>query len=292
VGSTSRGRGFVLAAAVLWSVSGAITKSIALDGLTIAFYRGLFAGLVLLPFIPRARWVFRPVMIPLGLVFGAMTGFFLAAMKATTAANVIYLQYTATFWIVPLSLLFLGERPDRRSLLGIALAMVGIGVIVGYGHSGARSESTGIMLGLASGFAYAVVVIGMRWLRGLDPVWLSTVNNLSGAFALGAWMTLTQGPPTTPSPPQVLALLAFGLVQMAIPYALFARGLREIPASEAGLIGLVEPILNPIWVVIVAHEWPSRPTLIGGLFLLSGLALRYLYLPTRSSESNVIEENS
>ena len=62
---------------------------------------------------------------------------------------------------------------------------------------------------------------------------------------------------------------------MAIPYALFARGLREIGAPEAGLIGLVEPILNPIWVVLFVHERPAGPTVIGGLFLLAGLAYRY-----------------
>ena len=44
---------------------------------------------------------------------------------------------------------------------------------------------------------------------------------------------------------------------MAIPYTLFARGLREIGAPEAGLIGLVEPILNPIWVVLFVHERPA-----------------------------------
>lgn len=74
VRSSGRGRGYILAAGVFWSLSGVITKSLPLDPLTIAFYRGLFAGLALLPFVPPGRWVFRPVMIPLGLVFGAMTG--------------------------------------------------------------------------------------------------------------------------------------------------------------------------------------------------------------------------
>jgi drug/metabolite transporter, DME family len=279
--STARGRRYVLAAAVLWSLSGAITKSLDLDGLTIAFYRGLFAGLVLLPVVPRSRWVFRPVMIPLGLVFGAMTGLFLASMKATTAANTIYLQYSATFWVVPLSLLFLGERPDRRSFVSILLAMIGIAVIVCFGHSGRSDEWKGIVLGLASGVAYAVVVIGMRGLRGLDPIWLSAINNLAGAAALGMWMTATSGPPVIPSPPQTLTLMIFGAVQMAIPYALFARGLREVSAPEAGLITLIEPILNPVWVVLVSHERPSLPTLLGGSLLLAGLALRYLYLPSQ-----------
>ena len=61
---------------------------------------------------------------------------------------------------------------------------------------------------------------------------------------------------------------------MAIPYALFARGLREIGAPEAGLIALLEPVLNPIWVALFQHEVPTRPTMIGGLFLLAGLVYR------------------
>jgi drug/metabolite transporter, DME family len=273
---TARGRWYVLAAAALWSLSGAFTKSIALDGLTIAFYRGLFAGLILIPFVPPEKWVFRPVMIPLGLVFGAMTGLFLASMKATTAANTIALQYTSTFWIVPLSYLFLGERPDRRALAGIALALVGIGVIVQFGHSGRPDEWQGILLGLASGVAYAVVVIGMRGLRGLDPVWLSAVNNLAGAAALFAWMGLTSGLPVKLTLSQAVALAVFGIVQMAIPYTLFARGLRAIRAPEAGLITLVEPILNPVWAFLVAGETPSRPTVAGGALLLAAVGVRYV----------------
>ena len=59
----------------------------------------------------------------------------------------------------------------------------------------------------------------------------------------------------------MFTLLAFGVVQMALPYMLFARGLREIGTAEAGLIGLIEPILNPIWVVLAVGEWPAVPTL-------------------------------
>ena len=266
----------MLAAAVLWSLSGAFGKLLQLDPLSIAFYRGLFAGLALLPFVPRDRWVFRPIMIPLGLIFGAMTGLFLASMKLTTAANTIYLQYTATFWVVPLAYVFLHERPDRRALLGVALALVGIGWIVKYGHAGSPDEWKGVVLGLASGVAYACVIIGLRGLRGLDPIWLSAVNNLGGALTLFLWMTLTTGPPTIPSLFQALVLLAFGVIQMAIPYTLFARGLREVDAAEAALITLIEPILNPIWVLLVAHERPSGATLAGGGFLLVGVGVNYV----------------
>ncbi len=274
--STARGRGFVFAAAVLWSLSGAITKTLALDPLTIAFYRGLFAGLALLPFVPRSNWVFRPIMIPMSLIFGAMTGLFLASQKLTTAANTIYLQYTATFWVVPLAYVFLHERPERRALVGMALAMVGIGLIVIYGHSGSADEWKGMAFGISSGLAYACIITGLRGLRGLDPLWLSAVNNLGGALALFLWMTLTTGAPIRPSAIQTAGLIAFGVIQMAIPYALFARGLREVDVAEAALITLIEPILNPVWALLVASERPSGATLAGGAFLLVGVAINYV----------------
>jgi drug/metabolite transporter, DME family len=280
--SPARGRRYVLAAAVLWSMGGVFAKSLDLDGLTIAFYRGLFAGLVLVPLVPRARWVFRPAMLPLGLCFGAMTGFYIGAIKATTAANAIYLQCTATFWTIPLSIWLLGERPDRRAALGIGLATVGIAAIVLYGYDGRPNEEIGIALGLASGLAYAVVAIGLRGFRDLDPIWLSAINNLLGAVALGTWILLTRGPIAVPTTVQVVSLLAFGTFQMAIPYCWFARGLREINAPEAGPLALLEPVLNPIWVVLVTGERPAPATLVGGLFLVAGVAFRYTPVRRRS----------
>ena len=279
---------FILAAGVLWSLSGVVTKSLPLDPLSIAFYRGVFAGLALLPLVPPRRWIIRPAMIPLGLVFGAMTACYLGAVKTTTAANAIYLQCTATFWVVPLGLVFLGERPDRRAQVGIALAMLGIAVIVGWGYDGRPDEWQGIALGLASGLGFAVVSTSLRGLRGLDPIWLSGVFNLSGGLALGLGIALSGRAIGLPTPPQVLTLLAFGVVQMALPYVLFARGLREIGTAEAGLIGLIEPILNPIWVVLAVGEWPAVPTLIGGFFLLGGVA--YRYWPARSRVRRALSE--
>lgn len=272
----TRGRAFIVAAAVLWSLSGVLTKSLALDPPAIAFYRSLFAGLALVPFVPRERRVVLPGMLLLGLTFGAMTGLYIAAIKATTAANAIILQYTATFWMIPASALLLHERPDRRSMIGVALACLGIGLIVAYGGGGRPGESRGIALGLASGLMYALVAVGMRKFRMIDPTWLSAFNNLGAALTLGAWIGATTGPITVPTAGQAAFLLAFGVIQMAIPYALFARGLQVVRAPEAGLLGLIEPILNPIWVAIAVGERPTPATVVGGLFLLSGVAVRYV----------------
>jgi drug/metabolite transporter, DME family len=275
-GSVTQGRLFILAASVLWSLGGGFAKEIGLGGAPLAFWRSLFAGLALIPFVPTRLWVFKPGMIPLGLAFAATMGFYLGAVKATTAANAIFLQCSSTFWTIPLAALFLREKPDRRSIAGIALAMVGVVLIVLRGRDGRAGEGLGIVLGLASGLGYAAVVVGLRGLRGLDPTWLAAFNNLAAAGLLGVGIVATLGRIPTPDPRDWLMLVAFGVVQLAIPYILFARGLRVVQAPEAALITLLEPVLNPIWVLLRHGERPADATLIGGFFLLAGVASRYL----------------
>jgi DME family drug/metabolite transporter len=265
----------IVLAAVFWSISGVAAKSIDLPPEAIAFYRSLFAGLALFPFVPRSRMVFRPMMFPMFVIFGAMCGTFLAAVKLTTAANAILLQCTASFWVIPIAWFAMRERPDRQAVWGILVAMAGIVTIVGFGEDRRPGESVGIYLGLASGLAYACVVVGLRFLRGMDPTWLSAVNNFGGAVVLGIWITLFGGGIPIPDAWTLLALAGFGIVQMAIPYALFARGLQRVGAAEAGLLGLLEPILNPTWVFLLVGEAPDDATKIGGAILLAGLALRF-----------------
>ncbi|WZO98960.1 DMT family transporter [Isosphaeraceae bacterium EP7] len=274
-----RGRLYILGAATLWSAGGFITKRLEMDPLSIAFYRSLFAGLALLPLVPRSKLVFRPSLLPLGLAFGAMTGLYLTSVKLTSAANAIFLQCTATLWTVPIGLILLRERPSRREMAGIAMAMVGIITIVAWGRAEGNirpRDGEGILLGLTSGIAYAAVVVGLRALRDLDPLWTSAAGNLVAAATLGAWLLLTAGAITVPTPGQVPVLVAFGAIQLAIPYVLFARGLRTIHAPEAALLGLLEPVLSPIWVILFVGEYPELATVVGGVFLLAGVAVRYL----------------
>jgi len=273
---SNRGRLFILAASVFWSLGGVLAKEIQLGGEALGFWRSLFAALALIPLVPASHRVFRPAMVPLGLAFAATMGTYLVAIKATTAANAIFLQCSASFWTIPLAAVLLHEKPDRRSVLGIALAMVGVVLIVIRGRDGRSGEGIGIALGLISGVGYAAIVVGLRKLREVDPTWLASINNAATAGFLGLWVVATTGTIATPELHEWPTLIGFGVVQLAIPYVLFARGLRHVQAAEAGLITLLEPVLNPVWVYLRHGERPADATLVGGLFLLGGVALRYL----------------
>jgi drug/metabolite transporter (DMT)-like permease len=156
-------------------------------------------------------------------------------------------------------------------------------LIVVRGRDGRPGEGWGILLGLASGVGYAAIVVGLRGLRDLDPIWLAAFNNMAAALLIGLGIVATSGTIPTPEAREWPILIAFGVVQLAIPYALFARGVRDVQAAEAALITLLEPVLNPIWVLLRHGERPADATIVGGLFLLAGVAVRYL--PSRGEPS-------
>src|SRR5262249_13401192 len=82
-----------------------------------------------------------------------------------------------------------------------------------------------------------------------------------------------------PSGAQLPVLAGFGFFQMAVPYVCFAGGLKSVGPQEATLIGLLEPLLLPVWVYLALSEAPAPWTIVGGGLILAGLVLRYALPP-------------
>lgn len=276
----AQGRLCIVAGALLWSTSGGFIKLLTkdtfanlntppIDPLQIAFYRALFAGLVLVPLLRRRDLTYRPMMLPMAGCFAVMNILFVSALALGTAASAIVLQYTAPMWMFLACLLFLGEKADYRSLVALGIGLVGIGVIVMGGWQEGHLDI--VALGLGSGFAYAGVMICLRVLRDSSPRWLTVVNHLVSALVLVPVVILME----LPSWPQLTLIFCFGAVQMALPYWLVARGLHAVSPQEAGTITLLEPLLNPWWAYLVSGEEPPGYTLLGGAFVLGALAWRY-----------------
>ncbi len=276
----TRGRLCIALAALLWSTSGAFTKTLTLptalglhtptiEPLQIAFYRALFAGLVLLPTLRRNDLSFRPLMLGMAGCFAIMNATFVSALALGTAANAILLQYTGPMWMYLASVWWLGEPPDRRSFAALLIGVLGIGIIVWGGREEAQLNV--IAIALASGLAYAGVIVCLRVLRDASPRWLTVLNQLASAVVL---VPLIWHLPV-PTVGQLGLLFVYGAAQMTIPYWLMARSLKVISPQEAGIISLLEPILNPLWAYLISGEQPSVYTLGGGVFILGALVWRY-----------------
>src|SRR5713101_5800856 len=73
-----------------------------------------------------------------------------------------------------------------------------------------------------------------------------------------------------------LVLLYLGVMQLGVSYWLFARGVRQVPAAEASLISMLEPVCNPLWVLLGTGERPGPWSIAGGAVVLGAVALRTL----------------
>jgi drug/metabolite transporter, DME family len=107
------------------------------------------------------------------------------------------------------------------------------------------------------------------------------VGNNAPAILLGNLLAAAASLPGSVGGPPVtgrdLAIVLFlGVFQLGLSYALFSRGLRHTPATEASLLALLEPVLNPVWAFFLAGERPGPWALAGGSLVLLGTLWRTL----------------
>jgi drug/metabolite transporter (DMT)-like permease len=286
--SPASGRALILAAAVLWSTSGFFAKAPWFNdwpaesrGLQIAFWRGLFGCLVLLPFVRRPS--FQWPMIPMVVCFAVMVWSFMTAMVYGPAANAIWLQYLCPIWVLILAVLAFKEKVSRHDSGMFVCCLAGVLLILVC----ELRQGTGIyatILGILSGVMLAGVMLSMRVLRHVDPVWLIALNQFGSAVLMAPIAWQTHHPTSAGS---YLALAFFGAFQMSIPYLLFARGLRGTSSPEASILALIEPILVPVWVFLAWHHHatyvaPPWWTYAGGSLITIGLLSRYVPAMRRS----------
>lgn len=288
-GASSQTQGWGVAllvlAALLWSLNGVLIKSIYEGGsgppaVTIACYRSLFAGLFLLP-LTRGKWRslttasrdqgrrrIRPAAWGCMAFFTMMTAAFVLAMTKTETANALILQYTSTFWIFGLSPWLLHERPRPEDLRLLAIAVPGIAVIFA---GNASTDAMGLSIALASGLFFGLLTLLIRHLRDSDSVVVTVFNNLGSAllllpFCVGVGELMV-------SRRALMLLVVMGVVQFGVPYYLYTLGLVRVPASQAALVTLLEPVLAPVWTYFALGESVPRATMIGGTLILLALGL-------------------
>ncbi|MGE0757944.1 MAG: DMT family transporter [Pirellulaceae bacterium] len=271
------GRWLIVAAALLWSSGGFFAKApwfADWPGPVLAFWRAWWASLVLIPFIREARWNWK--LVPMAAMFAGMNWSYLTAMVTGEAANAIWLQMTSPLWVFLVSAFGMRETVRQRDWLLLLCGISGVGLILACEVQGERLAAVGY--GLLSGVFYAGVVLWLRRLRDYDATWLVAVNHLA---TVAVFFPVVMGQQRGwPEGRQWLFLAGFGMLQMGLPYVLFARGLKSIPSHEASGIGLLEPVLLPIWVWLA---WGNSPhyvaprwwTLVGGALILVGLVWRY-----------------
>ena len=273
-----RQRLLVLAAAVLFSTGGAAIKATSLTAWQVASFRSGIAALAVLVMLrgarrrpDRATWL-------VGVVYAATLVLFVFANKQTTAANAIYLQGTAPLYILLAAPFLLRERVSRADVAFMCALSLGLGAFF-MGQEPARqtapNPALGNMAALASGLTWAFTVMGLRWLgrRSEDPA--ATQPSLVAGNVLACVLTLGLALPVEHLTARDLAILGFlGVFQIGLAYVCLVAGIRGVPALEASLLLLLEPVLSPIWAWLVHGEAPGHWALTGGAIIMVATTAR------------------
>jgi DME family drug/metabolite transporter len=258
----------LFAAGAFWSLGGFFIKEIDTNAISIVFFRCLFSAIFVAAFVRGRRMPGRMDGAISIALFLLLLVTYVESTKQTTAANAIFLQYTAPIYIAILGPFIISERLRRHDALPLAISIAGIGVLF-FGNSGS-GQTDGLLLGIVAGAFYGTFFVWMRRVRYADAFAITFINCLGVAvllaFVPSVWEVGVE---------EIALLVVMAAVQFALPYVLFTKGIAHVPGAEASLIALIEPVLNPVWVALFYGEDPSTATMIGGAVILAGLVIRY-----------------
>lgn len=263
----------LIAAALLFSTGGMAIKACNLTSWQIACARCLVALLALTLLLPEARRKIPPKAWLVGLAFAATLILFSLANKATTSANAIFLQSVAPLYLVPLAPLLLREKIRPRDLILVAVLALGLGLLLSGDDAAsatAPAPGRGNLLAAISGLTWAFTVLGLRSLAKDGKSGENTaIPAVIAGNLLGFLITLPMALPIEQSSPaDWMWILYLGTFQIGMAYWLVTRAVAAVPAFEASLLLLAEPLFNPIWTFLMHREVPSVLAMAGGAIIL------------------------
>ena len=282
-----KGLVYISFTALLWSSSGLFIKILSLDALQISFFRsGIAAVTVFIISALRGRGKpnsskiqFDKISVLSAFFYAGILIFFVVATKKTTAANAIFLQFTAPIYLLVLEPVFLKTKFELKNLITIAVTICGM-VLFFFGRLELGSIY-GNLFAIVSGICFAVFSLLLRKQKLENKTENSLGSTIMGNALVAVIAFFFIFPNFALSSSEILILLYMGIFQIGISYVIFNAGIKYVSATESMIIATMEAIFNPIWVFLGIGETPSVYAIIGGLIIMSAILWRNLSKRTK-----------
>lgn len=263
---------YLLITAILWSTGGFLIQSIDAHPFAIAAGRSIIAGFLIWAFLRKPNFTFSAAQLSGAVCYALTVILFVVANKLTSAANAILLQYTGPIYVAMFSWMFLKEKVGTLDWLSIALVIVGMCLF--FIDEVSMRGMMGNIVAILAGMAFAGLAISLRLQKDASPMESILLGNiLTGIIGCG-W--LYQSFPLDQE--SVIGLLLLGIVQLGIPYILYAKAIQHVTALESILIPVFEPLLNPCWVFLATGEIPTTWAIVGGIIVVISISGRSIVL--------------
>ena len=254
----------IIAAVIIWSLSGLLVKAVDTDPLWISLIRCLGGGIFLLPYIFKEK-IYPMKNILFGGIFMAI---FLLSLTITTrissSAMAISMQYTAPMYVIGYG--FYKSKEIKFDKF-IVFLLIFAGIIFNSITSMNGGNWWAIVSGITIGLAFVFYSYNLQKVKKGNLLGIVALINIISAIFYGILLLFRYSPPPS-SFNEIIILSISGIVISGISYALYGEGLREVSMEKAMIICLAEPILNPLWVYLGKGEIPSMTTVIGSILIL------------------------
>ena len=260
----------MLMCAALWSIAGILIKVIPWTGFSVAAMRGLIAGITIAVYmaLKKYRFILNKKTLITGILSAMVYTCFVCSNKMTTAANAIVLQFTSPVFIVIFTTIIYKTGIRRADLLVVLFTLAGITLTF------LDKLESGYILG-----NFVAVGAGM-FMAGM----FVSVGNCEGeerfsGILLGQFFTFLIGLPSVIiskpefTPAATAAILALGVFQLGISYILYIKSSKYCPPLACCLLGAVEPLLNPVWVMLFDGETPGVLAFVGGIIVIASVTV-------------------
>ena len=254
----------IIAAVIIWSLSGLLVKAINTDPLWISLIRCLGGGIFLLPYIFKEK-IYPMKNILFGGIFMAI---FLLSLTITTrissSAMAISMQYTAPMYVIGYGFYKSKEIKFEKF---IVFLLIFAGIIFNSITSMNGGNWWAIVSGITIGLAFVFYSYNLQRVKKGNLLGIVALINIISAIFYGILLLFRYSPPPS-SFNEIIILSISGIVISGISYALYGEGLREVSMEKAMIICLAEPVLNPLWVYLGKGEIPSMTTVTGSILIL------------------------
>ena len=265
--SHRRAIALLLLTALLWSTSGLFVKLLHWHPLSIFSARGIVASVVFLIWLRRVPLRITPFLAAGAAGYMGAQFLFILSTRLTTAANAIFLQYTAPIYVLIFGVWFLRERPRRIDW--ITMVAIFAGMLLFFGQDLTLDGLYGNLAAILGGVALAIMIVSTRAQKDSHPAQIFLIGSCLGGL-IGLPSVLQE----TWSLADAAIIVYLGIFQTGLAAALYSIAIRHVPALESNLILMLEPVLNPLWVFLVIGESPAPLALVGGAVVLGAIAVR------------------
>lgn len=277
---------YIILAGICWGTSGVFVHFLAPYGFTSFQMTGVRASLsficILLFALIRDRGAFHiktsylPLFLGLGVSLFFTGSCYFLSMQKTSVSTAVVLMYTAPIYVIIFSVLFLGEKLTKVKCAAIVSVLVGCGLVSGI-VGGMKFDLIGILLGVASGVAYASynILTKILVLKKIKPLTVTlygfmfmSIISLTVLEPIKIVKNASVDPVFT-----VPMLIALGIVTFVMPYVFYTLGMKELSAGSASALSIVEPMSATLISVIFFKEKLTIFSVLGILLILFAIVI-------------------